>query len=229
MVCYTHLLVNLFFMKFTFKIGDKIKESWPVYKAHFSTFLLLMIITVIVQSIESNKHNWVLSIIAYIFSIVLSFMWIRFILNLIDKKEFNVFSKEALPSFIQLWNLIKTTILYSLCVLGGLILLIIPGIYISGRLVFAIYLSIDKNQGGMPTIREAWKMTEGYGWLLIWKSFVIGLFMILGFIAFFVGSIITYPIGMMVMVMMYREFSKMKSQIPVSAPTVSELSINTNQ
>jgi hypothetical protein len=216
-------------MKFTFKIGDKIKESWPIYKAHFSTLLLLMIVTIVVQSIESNKHSWMLRLIAYIISIVLSFVWIRFILNLIDKKDISPFSKEALPSFVQSWNLIKTMILYSLCVLGGLILLIIPGIYISGRLVFAIYLSIDKNQGGMPTIKEAWKMTEGYGWLLIWKSFVIGLFMMLGIIAFFIGSFITYPIGMMVMIMMYREFSKMKSQIPVSDPTVNELSINTNK
>lgn len=199
-------------MKFTFKIGNKIKEAWPLYKEHLGTFLLMMIITMVVQSIGSSKDNWVFAVISYIVSLLLAYVWTRFALGLIDKKVINPFSREAFPPFSQFWNLFKTIILYSLCVMGGFILLIIPGFYIIGRLLFAIYLSVEKNQGAIVTIKEAWKMTEGYGWKLFWKSFVIGLFIILGFIAFIIGLFITYPIGIIVMAMMYREFSKMKLQ-----------------
>lgn len=198
-------------MQFTFKIGDKIKEAWPLYRAHFSTLLLLMVVTMVTQFIGSNR-SWVLIIISYVVSILVSYIWIRFILSLIDKKDFNPFSRNSLPSFLQFWNLFKTTILYALCVLAGFILFVIPGFYVVGRLLFAIYLSIDKNQGARVTIKEAWNMTRGYGWKLFWKSFVIGLFIAVGFIAFFIGSFITYPVGMIVMAMMYREFSKMKLQ-----------------
>lgn len=206
-------------MQFTFKIWSKIKESWPIYKAHFSTFLILMVVTMVAQFIGSN-NNWMLVIISYIIGLLISFIWVSFVLNLIDKKDFNPFKRESLPSFSQFWNLFKTMIIYALCVMGGFILFIIPGFYISGRLIFAIYLSVEKNQGARVTIKEAWHMTEGYGWKLFGKSFVIGLFIALGFIALFVGSFVTYPIGMLVLGMMYREFLKFKSQQPVELPKV---------
>lgn len=204
-------------MEFIFKIGSKIKEAWPLYKENLGTFLLLMIISIIVKVLGSDNHNWILIIISYVVSLLLVYVWFRFVLSLVDKKDFKPFSKEALPTLEQFWNLLKTVILYSLCVIIGVILLVIPGIYVSGRLIFAIYISIEKNQGARKTIKETWKMTEGYGWKLFWKSFVIGLFMVLGLIALFIGSFITYPIGMIVMVMMYREFSKMKMQnVPIT-------------
>lgn len=211
-------------MKFTFKIGEKIKAAWPIYKIHFSTFLLLMLAMFAVNFLGNNKlHSYILMTISYILSIFLSYLWIRFAMSLVDGTDFNPFKKESFPTLTQFWNLFKTIILYGLCVLGGFILLVIPAFYVTGRLMFAIYLSIDKNQGGRATIKEAWRMTEGYGWTLFWKSFVIGLFMAVGFIALFVGSFITYPIGMMVMVMMYREFTKWRQENPVLSPVKDEV------
>jgi membrane-anchored glycerophosphoryl diester phosphodiesterase (GDPDase) len=210
-------------MQFKFKIWDKIKEVWPLYKLHFGTFVLLMLISGVVQVIGGSKEHVILSILSSIVSLIVFYVWVRFVLSLIDKKEYNPFSVKALPTLGQFWNLLKTAFLNGLCVLGGFILLVIPGFYISGRLMFSLYLSIEKNQGARVTIKEAWKMTEGYGWLLFWKAFVIGLFMALGFVALLVGSFVTYPIGIVVLLMMYREFSNMKSGIvkdisPVVAP-----------
>jgi hypothetical protein len=202
-------------MQFTFKIGAKIKEAWLLYKLHFGTFILLFAITLVVKAVGSGR-NWILAILSYVISLILVYIWIRFGLSLIDKKDFNPFSKEALPSLAQFWNLFKTIILYMLCILGGMILLVIPGLYICGRLIFAIYLSVEKNQGARITVEEAWNMTKGYGWQLFWKSFLIGLFSAAGFIVFFVGGFVTYPIGFIVFVMMYREFTKMKSIAPTN-------------
>jgi len=203
-------------MKFTFKISAKIKEVWPLYKLHFGTFILLMLISCGIQAIGS-KDNFILSIISSILSIIVFYVWVKYVLNLIDKNDYNPLTMKALPTLGQFWNLLKTMFLNGLCVLGGLILLIVPGFYIAGRLSFSSYISIEKNQGARATIKEAWKMTEGYGWLLLWKTFVIGLFIILGFIALFVGAFITYPIGVFLLVMMYREFLKMKSVISSNA------------
>ena len=204
-------------MQFTFKIIDKIKEVWTIYKAHFSVFLLLMIVTLVAQFVGSN-NNWMLSIISFVVGMLVSYIWVRFVLSLIDKKEFNPFARESLPSLSQFWNLFKTMLLLFLCVLGGLILFIIPAFYVSARLMFAVYISIEKNQGARASIKESWEMTKGYGWKLFWKSFLIGLFIALGFVLFFIGSFITYPIGMMVFAMLYREFSKFKSETPVPTP-----------
>jgi membrane-anchored glycerophosphoryl diester phosphodiesterase (GDPDase) len=203
------LIINLIFMEFIFKIGNKIKEAWPIYRIHLSTLLLLVTAIYSVQ-VVSSIDNWLISIISFIISIVLSYILIHYILSLVDGKEIDLFKKESIPSFLQIWNFFKTMILSALCVMAGFILLIIPGFYVAGRLVFAMYISVEKNQGARLTIKEAWKMTEGYGWILFWKSFVIGLFMALGIIAFFVGSFITYPLGMILLIMMYREFTNFK-------------------
>lgn len=103
--------------------------------------------------------------------------------------------------------------------MAGFILLIIPAFYVAGRLMFSVYLSVEKNQGARASIKESWDMTKGYAWQLFWKSFVIGLFMVVGFFALLVGSFVTYPIGFMVMIMLYREFVKFKSQ-NVSTPVL---------
>lgn len=215
------LLIIYNFMNFTFKVGAKIKEIWPLYKKHFGTLLLMTLATFII-SVIGQEDNMFLSIIVAVINILFSYIWIHLIFNLIDQKEFNLFSKEALPSLGQLWNFFKTNILYALCVLAGFILLVIPGFYVAGRLIFAIYLSVEKNQGARLSIKESWKMTKGYGWKLFWKSFIIGLFIALGFLALFIGSFITYPIGLIVMVVMYREFKKFKLQNSTSSPTPQE-------
>ncbi|MFA6514932.1 MAG: hypothetical protein WCT42_01550 [Candidatus Paceibacterota bacterium] len=202
-------------MEFTFKIGEKIKEAWVLYKEHFSTLLIITLATFAIQFV-GQKDNPVLGFLVLVVSFFLSYVWIRLIFSILDKKEHNLFSKEALPTLVQFWNFIKTSILLALCVLAGFILFVIPGFYVLGRLVFSSYISVEKNQGGRASIKEAWGMTKGFGWKLFWKSFLIGLFMLLGIIAFFVGSIITYPVGFMIMIMMYREFVKFKSQIPAS-------------
>jgi uncharacterized membrane protein len=207
-------------MEFTFKIGEKIKEAWALYKENYKAILVLIIITVLIQFVGYDNKNILINLILAVISLVLSYTWIHLSLNLIDKKMFNIFSKEAIPSVLQVWNYFKTSFLYAFCILGGIILLIIPGFYFAGRLMFAVYLSVDKNQGAMVSLKESWDMTKGYAWQLLWKSIVIGLFMFLGIIAFLIGSIITYPIGIIVIVMMYREFTKFKLQVPVSSTPI---------
>ena len=205
-------------MNFTFKIGQKIKEVWPLYKQHFGILLVMTLATFGVAGI-GQKEGFILSIAVAIVNILLSYLWISLVFSLIDKKDFNLFSKN-LPTLEQLWNFTKTSILYGLCIIGGLILLVLPGFYVAGRLMFAVYISVEKNQGGRASIKESWNMTKDYGWFFFWKSFVIALFIVLGFIALFVGSFITYPIGFIIMIMMYREFKKFKSNGQLNIPEV---------
>ncbi len=210
-------------MQFTFKIGSKIKEAWVIYKENLSIFLLLALMTFIIKALGS-KDNSLLTVITFFVGLVLSYIWIRFGLDLVDKKASDPFSQKALPTLKQYWNFLKTTVLVFLCILAGFILLIVPGLYVSGRLVFALYISVEKNQGARVTVKEAWEMTDGYGWKLFWKSVVIGLFMIVGFIAFFIGGFVTYPVGFIVFIIMYREFLKMKSMVSSTTSSVTPVS-----
>lgn len=244
-------------MPFTFKVWDKIKEAWSLYKENFSQMMILTLIMLAIQlisqSISKNNHNSLLVFILVIVSIFVSYIWIRSVLSLLDGKGFNPFSKESLPSFAQIWDFVKTNILIALCVIPFFIIpvvvivvtiaitlladttitpalvlqmliiivpvfvaFIIPAIYVASRLFPAKYLSVDKYQGARKNIRESWNMTKGNGWRITWKIILVGLFILLGFVAFVVGMIITLPIGMIVLTMMYREIAKLKNDPEVS-------------
>lgn len=209
-------------MEFKFKVGSKIKEAWPLYKDSFGLIILLMVVSVAVQMISSvphgNRNNIILALLSVIAGILVSYIWIKASLNLIDGKGFNPFQKESLPSLSQFWDFIKTNILVVLCVIAGFILFIIPGLYVIGRLFPAKYISVEKSQGARKTIIEAWELTKDNGWYLFWKNFLVGLFVLAGFIAIFIGVIITYPIAIIVASMMYREIIKFKV-----TPTISSI------
>ncbi len=209
---------------FIFKVGTKIKEAWVLYKEHFVSLILLLLVSgafqMLSQGFPKHHKNFLITLIAMLISVFISYVWTRSILGLLDGKGFNPFTKESLPTLEQYWNLLKTCILVVICTMFGFILLIVPGLYIAGRLFPAIYLSVEKNQGARKSMKEAWEMTHGNGWKILGKSILIGLFAILGFVALFIGYFITYPIAMIVTAMMYRELAKLKS---LSNPIVTEV------
>ena len=196
-------------MVFKFKIWDHIKQSWPIYKAHFSILLLLSAVTIIIKSTGADS-DLIWTLISYIVGFLLTFIWIKYSLSLVDKKEYDFFTNASIPNLKQYWNITKTIILTVLIIIVGLFLLILPGLYFAGRLLFANYISVEKNQGAIKSISDSWEMTRNNGWILFWKSFVIFLFVMLGFVLFGVGALVTYPIGCIVLAMMYRDFQKNK-------------------
>ncbi len=195
---------------FKFKIWDHIEKAWPIYKKNFGVLFLLSAVTVIISSMSTQDH-WVTGILYYLVVSLLTFIWIKYSLSLVDANPHDFFTKKTLPTLKQYWNLAKTIILVFVIIFFGLIFLIIPGLYISGRLIFAVYLSVEKKQGARKSISDSWEMTKENGWKLFWKSLIIALFMVIGFIFFGVGALVTYPIGYLVLSMMYRDFHKFKS------------------
>ena len=80
--------------------------------------------------------------------------------------------KKALSIF---WSFIFLTIIISLSVLGAMILLIIPGIILSGYLVFSTYELIDKQKKGFSALLGSWALISGHWWTLLLRSIIIGL------------------------------------------------------
>ena len=235
-------------MTFTFKVFEKIKEAWVLYKNNFKDIMPLALIMIVIQflsqNVSKNNDNWLLTLILMMVSVFISYLWYKSTLDLLDGKKFKPFSKETIPTWAKIWDFVKTNILMVLCILpffivpilvigvvamvslmGGatvtpamvlkmlifiipiFILFIIPSIYISARLFPAKYLSVDKTQGARKSVKEAWLMTKGNGWSITWKIILVALFVILGFLLFVVGFLVTFPLGMIVLAMMYKELA----------------------
>lgn len=95
------------------------------------------------------------------------------------------------------WPSIWVGILQSLAVLGGTILLIIPGIWLAGRLAFANTVLLDEDARGTAALKRSSELVKGRWWATFWRGLasgvVFGLLMVL--ISLILGAIVGLLVG----------------------------------
>jgi len=76
--------------------------------------------------------------------------------------------ESSKTAMLLIWPLLITQALVGLTVLGGIILLILPGIYIGVRLAFAQAAVIDPkvNKSWTDALRDSWDLTQGKFWAI---------------------------------------------------------------
>ena len=183
-----------------FSFGKNIKESWHLYKRNFWDLLIINIILVAVlyavnlldkskvgtSSVEIlNLNNFSLnfslpqSIVSLVvFSFLVSFI-LKFSLDIVEKEKIRLFSREIknlIPSFKVYLNALLAIVICSIIMGVGMILLIIPGLYLMGRLFPVFYLIVDKKINVFKAIKMSWEITRKTGWYLFWKQFQVILF-----------------------------------------------------
>ncbi|MFA5176073.1 MAG: hypothetical protein WC413_02340 [Candidatus Nanoarchaeia archaeon] len=96
---------------------------------------------------------------------------------------------DLFEAFKNYGDAVIAYLLSALIVIGGLILLIIPGIIFALKLSFVSYLIVDKKMRAIPAIKKSWNMTKGYTWT-IFLIYLQGIFVVLaGLICLVVGVI----------------------------------------
>jgi membrane-anchored glycerophosphoryl diester phosphodiesterase (GDPDase) len=75
----------------------------------------------------------------------------------------------------RLLQLIGVSILCFLLVLAGCIALIIPGIYVSYRLMFSLYATVIDNSSVIDSLSSSWALTKGRWWL-VFRSYLLIVF-----------------------------------------------------
>ena len=81
-------------------------------------------------------------------------------------QAFNQANRRLLP-------LIGVYIMCFLLVLAGCIALIIPGLYVSYRLIFSLYATVIDNSSVIDSISSSWELTKGRWWLVFRSYFLI--------------------------------------------------------
>jgi membrane-anchored glycerophosphoryl diester phosphodiesterase (GDPDase) len=85
----------------------------------------------------------------------------------------------------RLLQLIGVSILCFLLVFAGCIALIIPGIYVSYRLMFSLYATVIDNSSVIDSLSSSWELTKGRWWL-VFRSYLLIVFVSFVPIAFIV-------------------------------------------
>ena len=91
--------------------------------------------------------------------------------------------------FHRFWSVLLVSVLVGLATIGGLILFIIPGIYIGVRLAISIEALVVEGRRGTQAMARSWELVGGHWW------HAFGTLVVAGLLTGVVNALITAPFG----------------------------------
>lgn len=215
-------------MELKFSIRNAVREAWDLFKKHAWFFLAISALTVVMNFIGGGKDvPFPITIILMVATFIWSIVVLKISLAAADGKEDLLsFSKlqSFLPSFNQILGMLGVALLMGLLIICGLILLIIPGIWVAVRLSLSNLAYIDKTEGVRKALRSSWNMTKGP---IFWTAVLVGLtslfLYIVGLVLFGIGILVTYPIAMILLAKFYRALTVHHGHAQTIVPQPAEI------
>jgi len=199
-----------------FSIKEAVRYGWGKFRANLEISLLTSLFVLALEAVNQFNHrSIILSIAIIVGAMIIRIGYVKIFLRINDGES---------PKFVEIfheyrlfWKYIGMCILYGLAILGGLILLIIPGIYWGIRFSFAPFILVDTKAGPVKSLKESYALTKGKFGKIFLFWLVIGGLNILGFIALGVGVLVSLPVTTFASIYVYRELSKSLAPLtPVS-------------
>lgn len=159
-----------------------LRETFATTKPLYPPLLTLNFPNLILSAINSLDN---LGSAGVVFNIIYSFVAIPFLSGAMIFYTYRSLTRNQVTvgeAFRQanrrLLHLVLVYIMYSVLVLAGFIALIIPGLYVSYRLIFSLYVTVIDNSSALDSLSSSWELTQGRWWLVLRASFLI-LFVVL--------------------------------------------------
>ncbi len=204
----------------TFSIKESIRYGWKKTLSQPIIILYFLIAMAGTQFVEflfnfifseaSESITSIVGAILTIISIVFSIGMVRVVLNVYENKALkfeNLYEDWRLIGWYILGGIIN-----GLLVILGLVLLIIPGIFVAVRLSMWPYIMLEGESNSIEAIKKSWKLTEGKVLKLIGLYLVQFLVVLLGIIALLVGVVVAMPVISLSLVFVYKKLTESSSK-----------------
>ena len=235
-------------MQKQFNFTDVLSYGWSTMKANLGFFIGLVFIflfitylpTVAIEILKRADVSIELKRISIISIQILSQI-IQLIIGIGMMKIALSFCDEQKPPFSRLfdiygcfWRYIGTMLLYSLIVIGGIVLLVVPGIIWSVKFNLCGYFVIDKGLGPIQALKASSRATMGVKWDLFGFGIICGLINLAGLLCLIIGIFATYPTIIVAYALVYRQLAAQTPELaeftadPFAPQTITEEPANTN-
>jgi uncharacterized membrane protein len=196
-----------------FSCSEAFKFGWETVKNNFGFFIGLTIIYGLIIFVPSGiaeslkKTSTALyiltAIIASVINTIVHMGLVKILLNFHDGKNAKISDLFSCASLFLKYA--TGSILYALIAVGGMLLLIVPGIIWMVQFSFCGYIIVDKMLGPIAALKRSSAITKGVKWQLFIFSLLFFGINILGMLALFVGLLVTLPLTMLAAVFVYRK------------------------
>jgi uncharacterized membrane protein len=205
----------------TLSINSAVRFGWETTKNHFKFYVGVLIAAGVIyyapalvfETFDNIELPTATVVFFFIAGVVIYFVQLLVSMGLLDIAL--KFAKGAQPQFKELigplesaFSFIVGSIVYSIIVTFGFVLLIVPGVIWGVRFQYFQYLIIERKLGPIIALKMSWHMTKGYTWDLV--LFWITLFgvNVLGVLALGVGLLVSIPTSMVANAWIYKKLRK---------------------
>jgi uncharacterized membrane protein len=136
--------------------------------------------------------GWIVSVVATVFLLLFDLGFTKNCFQTLDGEEpqFSAYGQMSRKIF----TFFVSYIVFGIIVLVGLVLLIIPGIYLALRLQFYMAAIVYEDAGIIDSLKRSWEITKGEGLKLLVLFLIEFLLVLAGMIALFIGIFIAVPL-----------------------------------
>ncbi|MDP6792463.1 MAG: DUF975 family protein [Anaerolineales bacterium] len=127
--------------------------------------------------------------------------------------------RDMFAGFSKFRTLFLTFLLYTLAIIAGIILLIVPGIILLLALWPAFLIVMEDDLGPVEAIKAAWALTRGYKWKIFVLSLVGFAVLIIGVLALGVGLFVAGPVIEIAKMATYDELRQASKESEQPLPT----------
>jgi hypothetical protein len=202
-------------MERKFFISETVKAAWKALKAQIWILVGLVIGYTIIglllslfqpTSIDTITISGIaVCMVALVFSYVFGLGYLKNLFQALDGDEpqFSAYGQQSR----RIITYFLASILYAVVVSVGLMVFIVPGIYLAIRLQFYTMSIVEEDAGIISSLKRSWEITKGHGGRLFLLLLVCTGLGLLGVIAFIIGIFIVYPLIGLMMCHVFRKLT----------------------
>jgi uncharacterized membrane protein len=194
-----------------FSVSEAFRYGWETLKRNLGLSIGLSAAAVAVMLIFNGLSQGAqdyptlsmgVGILSQVIQFFITLVWIRFALAIHDGRT--VQPRELVPDAMTFLNYLAVSILYGLLVVAGLVLLIIPGIYLAVRYGLAGFLVADGRTDVLGAFRTSSELTRGMRWRLLLLGLGLFALNLVGALLFGLGLLFTVPLTAFTATHVYR-------------------------
>lgn len=211
----------------TFSISEALKIGWQKTQKNFLLWAGVLItmgaVNMLIGWLDEQVDNGLLSALigvgGYIIQLVLELGMIGIALKLLADQSAKYTDLFAMYPYAP--QFLLATIIGGIAIIAGLIVFIIPGIYIALRLSQAAFLIADWKLSGIAALKKSWEITRGHTLQLFFLVVVVCVLNIIGAMLLLIGLLVTIPVTVVAMAYVYRRIAPGAALTPAPVSAIA--------
>jgi uncharacterized membrane protein len=194
-----------------FSVSEALRFGWETLKRNLGPSLVIsvvgMVAVLLVNGLSQASERYpglamAFGLLSQLVQIGVSFVWIRFALALHDGRAVTL--RSLVPDAKALLDFVAVSILYGLIVFAGLLLLVVPGVYLAIRYGFATFVVADEHPPVLEALHRSSELTRGVRGRLFTLGLALVAINVMGAVVFGIGLLFTVPLSAFATTLVYR-------------------------